>query len=299
MQVEITSFWDWQQHFSDERTCLQAITKQRWSEGFRCPCCRHEKGWLLQTRHVIECADCHHHTSITAGTLFHNTKLPLVKWFWSIYWVSSDKGSISALRLAKLIGVSWVTAQRMLRKLRIAMGDQNDLYKLTGTIELDDAFVGGRHAGKRGRGAEGKTAILVACEHNNGKPGFVAMKVVEGVTQDSVKQFAQQTIAPGQILNTDAFAALKVLDEEHHHIAKVTPPKMASEWLPWVHIVISNFKSYLLGTYHGVSGRYVQEYLDEFCYRLNRRFWEEQIPNRLLRLCVMHQPVFIKPVVCS
>ncbi len=288
MQVEIMSFWDWQQHFSDERTCLQAIIKQRWSEGFCCPCCGHEKGWLLQTRHVIECAGCHHHTSITAGTLFHDTKLPLLKWFWSIYWLSSDKGSISALRLTKLIGVSWVTAQRMLRKLRIAMGDQNELYKLTGTIELDDAFIGGRHAGKRGRGAEGKTAILVACEHNNGKPGFVAMKVVEGVTQESVKQFAKQTIEPGQVLNTDAFVALKVLGEEHHHIAKVTPPKMASEWLPWVHIVISNFKSYLLGTYHGVSGRYVQEYLDEFCYRLNRRFWEEQIPNRLLRLCVMH-----------
>jgi len=299
MQAEITSFWDWQQHFSDERTCLQAIIKQRWPEGFRCPCCGQEKGWLLQTRHVIECAACHHHTSITAGTLFHDTKLPLLKWFWSIYWLSSDKGSISALRLTKLIGVSWVTAQRMLRKLRIAMGDQNELYKLTGTIELDDAFIGGRHAGKRGRGAEGKTAILVACEHNNGKPGFVAMKVVEGVTQDSVKQFAEQTIAPGQVLNTDAFVALKVLGEEHHHIAKVTPPKMASEWLPWVHIVISNFKSYLLGTYHGVSGRYIQEYLDEFCYRLNRRFWEEQIPNRLLRLCVMHQPVFLKPVACS
>jgi hypothetical protein len=90
----------------------------------------------------------------------------------------------------------------------------------------------------------------------------------------------------------------KVLSEEHHHIAKVTPPEMASEWLPWVHVVISNFKSYILGTYHRVSGRYMQEYLDEFCYRLNRRFWEEQIPNRLLRLCVTHQPVFLKPVVC-
>ncbi len=102
----------------------------------------HKKGWLLQTRHVFECADCHHPASITANTLFHNTKLPLVKWFWCIYWLSSDKGSISAMRLTKLIGVSWVTAQRMLRKLRIAMGDQNSLYKLTGTIELDDAFVG-------------------------------------------------------------------------------------------------------------------------------------------------------------
>ena len=293
MQAELMSFWDWQQHFSGEQTCLQAIIKLRWPEGFQCPGCGHDKGWLLHTRHVYECTECHHHTSITAGTLFHNTKLSLVKWFWSIYWVSSDKGSISALRLTKLIGVSWLTAQRMLRKLRIAMGDQNSLYKLTGIIELDDAFVGGKRAGKRGRGAEGKTAILVACEHNDGKPGFVAMKVVEGVTQNSVRQFAQQTIIPGQTLNTDGFAALRVLTEEHHHIAKITPPEMASEWLPWVHVVISNFKSYLLGTYHGVSSQYMQEYLDEFCYRLNRRFWEKQIPNRLLRLCATHQPVFL------
>lgn len=298
MQAEITSFWDWQQHYSDERACLQALIKQRWPDGFKCPRCGHKKVWLLQTRHVYECANCHHQTSITAGTLFHNTKLPLKKWFWSLYWISSDKGSISALRLTKLIGVSWLTAQRMLRKLRIAMGDQNSLYKLRGIIELDDAFVGGKRAGKRGRGAEGKTAILVACEHNHGKPGFIAMKAVAGITQDSVRQFAQQSIDPGQTVNTDAFAALKVLTEDHHHVAKVTPPEMASEWLPWVHVVISNFKSYLLGTYHGVSGRYMQEYLDEFCYRLNRRFWENQIPNRLLRLCVSHSPIILKPVAC-
>jgi transposase-like protein len=252
----------------------------------------------LQARHVYECAHCHRHTSVTAGTLFHNTKLPLVKWFWCIYWMSTDKGSISALRLTKLIGVSWITAHRMLRKLRVAMGDQNRLYRLSGVIELDDAFVGGKHPGKRGRGANGKTAILAACEHNNGKPGFVAMKAVGQVTQESVKAFAQEAIAAQQTLHTDAFAALRVLTEDHHHIPKVTPPECVDEWLPWVHVAISNFKSYLLGTYHGISRRYVQEYLDEFCYRLNRRFWENQIPNRLLRLCVTHPPVLLQPAAC-
>lgn len=207
--------------------------------------------------------------------------------------MSTDKGSISALRLTKLIGVFWITAHRMLRKLRVAMGDQNRLYQLTGIIELDDAFVGGKRPGKRGRGANGKTAILVACEHNNGKPGFIAMKAVAQATQGSVK-----AIAPQQTLHTDAFAALRVPTEGHHHIAKVTTPELVDEWLPWVHVVISNFKSYLLGTYHGVSGRYVQGYLDEFCYRLNRRFWENQIPNRLLKLCVNHQPVLLQPVAC-
>jgi ISXO2-like transposase domain len=138
-------------------------------------------------------------------------------------------------------------------------------------LELDDALIGG----KRGRGADGKTTILVACEHNNGRPSFVAMKAVDQVNQEKVKAFAQEAIAPG----TDAFTALRVLAEGHHHVAKVTPPKMVDEWLLWVHVVISNFKSYVLGTYHGVSGRYMQEYLDEFCYHLNRRFWENQIPT--------------------
>jgi Transposase zinc-ribbon domain/ISXO2-like transposase domain len=233
MQAEFTSFWEWQQHFSDEKRCLQALIKLRWPDGFVCGCCGHPKGWLLQTRHVYECARCHQHTSVTADTLFHNTKLPLVKWFWCIYWMSTDKGSISALRLTKLIGVSWIAAHRMLRKLRVAMGDQNRLYRLEGIIELDDAF-----------------------------------------------------------------AALRVLTEDDHHVAKVTPPELVDEWLPWVYIVISNFKSYVLGTYHGVSGRYMQEYLDEFCYRLNRRFWENQIPNRLLKLCATHPPVSLQPVAC-
>lgn len=117
----------------------------------------------------------------------------------------------------------------MLRKFRIAMGDQNSLYKLTATIELDDAFVGGKCAGKRGHGAEGKTAILVACEHNDGKPGFVAMKAVSNVNRENVRKFVKESIEPGQILNTDAFCALKVLTEEHHHVAKVTPPELVDE----------------------------------------------------------------------
>jgi transposase-like protein len=162
---------------------------------------------------------------------------------------------------------------------------------LTDVIELDDALLGGKRSGKRGRGAEGKTAILVACENHDGKPGFVAMKAVERVTQETVKQFAQDVLTPDQIVHTDALKALNVLDEEHHHMARVTPPEQASEWLPWVHVAISNFKSLVLGTYHGISGRYVQDYLDEYCYRLNRRFWEDQIPRRLLGLCVCHAPV--------
>jgi hypothetical protein len=103
-----------------------------------------------------------------------------------------------------------------------------------------------------------------------GVPGFVAMKAVGQVTQGSVREFVQQAISPG----------------------------LVDEWLPWVHLVISNFKSDLPGTYQSVSGRHLQEYLEVFCCRLNRRYWEKQIPNRLLKLCATHQPILLQPVAC-
>jgi len=299
MKAHPVSFWEWQQLYPDTKTCLKAIMKLRWPHGFQCRHCGENHGWLIESRHSFECAHCHRQQSILAGTLFEHTKLPLPKWFWSLYLMASDKGSISALRLSKLIGVSWRTAFHLLRKIRIAMGDQGQLYRLQGLIELDDALVGGKRSGKRGRGAAGKTSIIVACEHNDGRPGFVALEAVKAVNHTTVKRFCEKHLRLQQSVKTDALPALTALSEEHHHIARITPPEQASTWLPWVHIVISNFKAYLLGTYHGVSGKYLQEYLNEFSYRMNRRFWEPEIPNRLLRICVNHVPVKIQPALCA
>jgi transposase-like protein len=121
----------------------------------------------------------------------------------------------------------------------------------------------------------------------------------QGINHETVKHFAKFHLAPDQTVHTDALNALNSLAQSQHHVAKVTPPELASHWLPWVHIVISNFKTFVLGTYHGISGKYVQEYLDEYTYRLNRRFWEPEIPNRLVRLAVNHRPVKLQPVFCS
>jgi transposase-like protein len=298
MKAKTSSFWEWQQRYPDDEACLAEIAKLRWQEGFQCPHCGHNHGWQLNTRPVMECAHCHRQTSVTAGTLFHASKVSLTRWFWAIYWVSSDKGSVSALRLSKLIGVSWRTAHKMLRKLRTAMGHQNSLYRLHGVIELDDALIGGKRTGKRGRGAAGKTPVIVACEHNEGRPGFVALQAVASVNHNTTREFAKAHLNPGQTIHTDALNALNTLAETQRHVARVTPPAQASEWLPWVHVVISNFKTFVLGTYHGISGKYVQEYLNEFTYRLNRRFWEDEIPNRLLRLASNHLTVVVQPEYC-
>lgn len=121
----------------------------------------------------------------------------------------------------------------MLRKLRQAMGHRDTLYRLTEIVELDDALIGGKRPGKRGRGAEGKTPVLIACETRGGKPGFVAMEQVASVNLETVDDFAKRRIRPGEEIHTDALAALGSLSEHHHHIARITPPEPAQQWLPW------------------------------------------------------------------
>lgn len=296
MKATGTNLLDWQKRFATEEACIQALAQQRWPEGFQCPRCGHDRGYALSTRHRYECSGCHYQASVTAGTLFHSTNLPLTKWFWAIYLAASDKGGISAVRLAKQIDVSWITASRMLRKIRIAMGHRDSIYRLHDLIEIDDALVGGRRSGKRGRGAEGKSAVLVAIENRDARAGFIAMQQVAAVTRETVAKFVQRHLPPSQLVRSDALASLGEIGKTQHHAARVTPPEKAGEWLPWVHVAIGNLKAFLLGTYHGVSSKYLQEYLNEFCYRFNRREWEPELPLRLLNACLTHTQVKLKMV---
>lgn len=293
MKTPTISLLQWQKRFGTEKACASAIAKYRWPNGFVCPSCGNHVAWYISSRKVYECSKCRQQTSVTAGTLFHSTNLPLVKWFWAIYLMTTDKGGISATRLAKQVEVSWLTARNMLRKLRTAMAHRDSIYRLIeNLIEMDDTYIGGSRPGKRGRGAGGKKPVLVAVEHKKDKSGFIAMKAVDTISKKTVKEFLQHHIQKGQHIRTDAFPALNVIREDHVHEKRKTPPHEAASWLPKVHVVIGNLKKFLNGTYHGVSHKHLQEYLDEFCYRFNRRFWEPELPFRLLNACVSHTPVY-------
>lgn len=292
MKMDQVSFLEWQKLYGTEKTCVDALLAVRWPDGFHCPKCGHDAAHILTTRHLYQCTNCFHQVSATAGTIFHATKLPLVKWFWAIYLVAADKGGISALRLSKFLGVSWLSASRMLRKIRSAMGDRDGLYRLRDLIELDDAFVGGkRSGGKRGRGAEGKRTILVAVEKREKGAGFMSAQVVDTISKKTVRSFVERYIQPGQVVRTDGLFSMNSIKDSQFHESRVTPGEEVGKWLPLVHIVIGNLKKFLNGTFHGVSGSYLQEYLDEFCYRFNRRFWENELPYRLLNACLIHRPI--------
>ena len=293
MNMPEANFFEWQRRFNSEADCVNYLKQMRWPHGFVCPKCSSEHAYELATRNIYECAQCHKQTSITADTLFHGTRITLVKWFWAIYFLGSDKGSISALRLSKLIDVNWRTARLILSKLRTAMGHRDSIYRLSGVIEVDDALVGGKRNGKRGRGAEGKTPVIVAVESKEKRAGFITMQAVDRICHETVKLFIARHLHAQQQVHTDGLPALNIIDKTQYQDARVTPSELVDGWLPWVHIAIGNLKTFLLGTFHGVSGKYLQEYLNEFCYRFNRRKVEKQIPNRLLNLAVIHTPIHL------
>lgn len=290
MKQPAMSFLQWQRKFINDYACQRELARHRWSNGFICPRCGHDRAHVLHRRLLRQCAECRHQVSVTAGTLFEHTKLPLPKWFAAIYLMAADKGGLSALRLSKLIGVSWPTAQSMLRKLRHAMGDRDRAYWLSGLIEVDDAFVGGTRQGKAGRGAEGRTPVLLAVEHRDKGAGYLSAQVVEHVDHAHIRAFTQR-MAPRSKLRSDALHAMSALGERHEHEGRITSKQQVDAWLPLVHIVIANLKRFLLGTFHGVSADYLQEYINEFVYRFNRRSWESQLPQRLLEAAVNHVPV--------
>ena len=146
---KVLNVLEFHERFGSEEVCLNQLKVLRWGaelEHFACPACGHARGWWLNKRQLMECRQCHHQTSVTAGTVFHAQRSPLWKWFWAAYQLAQDKKGIAALELSKQIGVSYTTAWLMLHKLRRAMRDRNQCYVLKGLVEVDDAPTS---AGKR------------------------------------------------------------------------------------------------------------------------------------------------------
>ena len=183
--------------------------------------------------------------------------------------------------------VSYPTAWLVLHKIRKAMVQRDSNYKLANIVELDDAFFGAPGSnGKRGRGSSKSKVIVGISLTDDGKPQFAKMKVVDALDGDTVKEMVKENIESGSIIKSDDYTSYKALkDSDYKHSPEAVKNVDATEILHWVHIVISNAKAFINGTYHGLGCKHLQKYLDEYCYRFNRRFWENQLFDRLLSAC--------------
>ena len=265
--------------FSSEAQCQEYLASQRRQTGYVCPQCGCRHGYRLSNGRY-QCAQCRHQTSVTAGTVLHKTHMPLTQWFLAFYFVSQDKRGISAVQLAAMLGTTCKTAWSMLRRIRIAMGQRDETHQLCGVIEFDDAYFGGPTTRKkRGRGTEKAKVFAALSLDERGNPGFLKMRVTPNIKQTSVKKFANAAFADGSEIHSDGYCSYIPAMDGFTHEHK--PYDSDSGLLHWLHIVISNAKSFILGTYHGLSKKYLQSYLDEYSFRFCRRDFGAALLERL------------------
>jgi transposase-like protein len=282
-----------QEKFNTEEACREHLFHIRWANGFMCPKCGHTEYYKLPNRHQYQCKACKHQTSLTAGTIMHKTHTSLKKWFRAIFLASHDKRGISAKQLMRDIELTYPTAWLMLHKIRKAMGERDADYKLAGIVELDDAFFGApTEGGKRGRGTD-KTPVLVGVSlDKQGRPLFVKMNVVEDVKGTTLVKFANNDIIADSVINSDAYRSYNALSVEgFDHRSLKFDVKENPDHLKWLHTIISNAKAFIGGTYHGLDSKHLQAYLDEFCFRVNRRKFVGQLFNRLLFACSLSSTI--------
>lgn len=273
------SLQEFTRRFGTEEQCRQYLFEQRWPDGFICPKCGAGKVYQLSDG-TLQCAACHHQTSVTAGTVLHRSHLPLTKWFEALYFVSQDKRGISAVELQARLDVTYKTAWYVLSRIRKAMGQWDNQHKLSGTIEFDDAFFGGPTAGKkRGRGTEKAKVFVALSLDNKGNPRFLKMKTTKDIRQRSVRAFAQAYFSKASVVLSDGYRSYApALADFEHHPHNYDP---LNGMLRWLHIVISNAKAFVQGTYHGLPVKYLDSYLDEFCFRFSRRSFAATLFQRL------------------
>jgi transposase-like protein len=260
----------------------------RWREGLVCPACGHRGFCALKTRKVFPCNRCKKQLSLTAGTVFQDSKLPLTTWFAAVYQLTQAKGGISSIELARRLGVRQPTAWLMKHKLMRAMAAREAAKpKPSGRVEIDDAYLGGeRPGGKRGRGAAGKTPVVAAVETTaERKPRRLRLSVVRGFRKREVEKLAKRDLAPGSTVVSDGLSCWPAVGKAgcSHRPMATGAGKRAASWTPFkgVNTVLGNVKTALAGTYHHVSAKHAQSYLTSFAYRLNRRFQLDSIVERL------------------
>jgi transposase-like protein len=260
--------------FSTEAACREYLFQLRWPEGFRCPRCGGAKSWP-KPNGLVRCAGCDYQVSVTAGTVFQDSRLPLILWFRAAWWVTSQKNGVSAMGLQRVLGLkSYKTAWTLLHKLRRAMV-RPGRDRLSGRVEVDDAFVGGEEKGVHGRQTEDKAMIAVAAEEDGPGIGRIRMRRIADASADSLMPFFEDSVEPGSVVHTDGwlgYLPLKGKGYRHEVTFLKGNSQSAAELMPRVHLAVALLKRWLMGTHQGgVSLDHLDAYLDEFTFRFNRR----------------------------
>jgi len=284
--------------YGTEAQCTDALAAMRWPAGFRCPRCSTPEHYVVSqgARKLYQCQGCRRQTSLTAGTVLDSTKLPLTTWFLAIYLVSQDKTGLSALALKRHLGTSYRTAWLIHQKLMTTMSQRDSEAPLDGTVQLDDAYLGGECPGVGGRGSANKVPVVAAVQTNDaGHPLRVKLSQLAGFTREAIASWAQKNLKPGTDVRSDGLACFAgVIDAGCAHSYIVVGARLPREMpqFKWVNTVLGNLKTLINGAHKAFKFRkYASQYLGAFAYRFNRRFRLDDLLNALAGHAATSQPV--------
>lgn len=282
-----------QRMFPDDGACATYLERIRWAGGFACPHCKEsaEPFRFAARPGVLRCRKCRRDVALTAGTVMERTHTPLSTWFWASYLVASHTAGMSATQFQRQLGLSrYETAFQILHKLRAGMvrPDRDRIGgNLTGHVEVDETWIGGVTRGE-GKGTHDQTLVIGAVavrqkqdtvkQHRRGGryAGRLRLEVMPNKGARAFCGFIDDAVAPGSMIVTDgapSYAGLTDRGFQHLPVVEGNRGEVAEEYLPIIHLVFSNLKSWLRGCHHGVSAKHLQAYLNEFTFRFNRRFY--------------------------
>lgn len=280
------SLFDFQAKFPTEDACLLHLATVKWQSGYKCAKCENASYCRGTNSHDRQCTKCRYCESPTAGTLFHKVKFDLVKAFYIVFFMSTNKKGITSTELSRKLELRQKTCWLFKRKVMKGMESSNN-YPLMGNVEVDETVVGGQEEGVVGRKNVLKKLVVIAIEKKkNGVSRFYA-KVISKADAKNLGEFMKEKIDPKANVKTDKWAGYKPLKKDFENITHVSSGKKGQEF-PELHRVIMGFKSWLRGVHHSV--RDLQEYLNEYTYRFNRSFMKENIFDNLLGRMIATNP---------
>ena len=291
------SMAEFMDQYGSHAQCEAVLAASRWPKGFTCPRCSGPASCSLRRegRLYWQCASCRHQCSVISGTLFESTKLALTIWFLAMHLLTQAKNNVSALELKRHLGVSYPTAWLVKHKLMEVMRLREDSRRLTGRVEIDDAYLGAeRSGGKHGRGSENKVPFIAAVQTTDGGKPMLACFAQVPLPKQAMEDFAAKSLVRPLTVVSDGLSCFTVAETAGVHERHVTGGGKASAKLPQFHAVntvLSNLKTALAGTYHAVKfAKYAHRYLAEVQYRFNRRFDLRSILPRLVRVAATAKP---------
>jgi hypothetical protein len=285
------------EEFPTEQACKEHFRKQREQEGVKCKKCGSYHHYWLKGKEQWQCSQCEFRTTLKSGSIMEGSKVDFHTWYKAMAFMTYSKKTISAAELQRQLNhPKYDTIWRLMHKIREAMGKRDALYQLEGAIEFDEGYfekaTSEKVKLKRGRGSQRQMNVAVMAESTpledietgakSSQCRYFKMKVLYDHKADTINETVQENFKEKSIVFLDKSTSyVDISDYVEIHLTEKSDKQTTKSTLKWVHIAISNAKRTLLGVFHKIKGKYLQLYLNEFCYKLNRRYFGTKVFDRL------------------